>query len=49
LNLLAIEELLAVGFFNPLKLIAVNPNSIQTKTGIIFDEEKNLFSLDKND
>jgi N-acetylglucosamine-6-phosphate deacetylase len=49
LNLLAIEELLAVGFFNPLKLIAVNPNSIRTNRGIIFDEEKNLFSLDKND
>jgi N-acetylglucosamine-6-phosphate deacetylase len=49
LNLLAIEELLAVGFFNPLKLIAVNPNSIRTETGIIFDEEKKLFNLDKND
>ncbi len=49
LNLLSIEELLTVGFFNPLKLIAVNPNSIRTKPGIIFDEEKKLFSLDKND
>lgn len=43
LKLLSSDELLTLGFFNPLKLIGVDPGSVQPAKDILFDERKNLF------
>jgi len=45
LKLLSSDELLTLGFFNPLKLLGVDPGSIQPAKDILFDERKNLFIL----
>ena len=45
LKLLSDEELLEVGFFNPLKLIGIDPELIQPTRKILFDEKRKVFSL----
>jgi len=45
LNLLSAEQLVQVGFFNPLKLIGVNANYIKPLVKMLFDEQKNLFII----
>ena len=37
LGLLSVDELLAVGFFNPLSLIGVNPADVHTKSELLWD------------
>lgn len=43
LELLSLEELLKVGFYNPLRLINVEPKSIPSNLAFTFNQEKNLF------
>ncbi len=43
LQLLSTEELIAVGFSNPLRLIGVDPASIDARVPVRFDEERNRF------
>lgn len=45
LRLLSAEQLLALGFFNPLRLLGLDPNSIRPGENISFDEQENLFSI----
>ena len=45
LKLLSFDQLLTVGFFNPLKLIGVEPGAICPKRDILFDDRKKLFAL----
>ena len=48
LNLLTPQQLIEVGFYNPLKLIGVDPASIPISSEIVFDERKNSFVCTKN-
>jgi len=43
LNLVSPDELIAMSFYNPLKLIAVDPQDIAQGQRICFDEKRNLF------
>ncbi len=45
LNLLSAEQLVQIGFFNPLKLIDLNANYIKPLVEILFDEQKNCFAI----
>ena len=45
LKLLSVEQLVKVGFYNPLKLIGVAPDSIPQGPEIVFDEQQNLFTI----
>lgn len=46
LNLLSFDELLAVGYSNPLKLIGIDPEEAKFKdTALEYDEDKNKFVL----
>ncbi|HUV40804.1 MAG TPA: hypothetical protein VMW23_03330 [Sedimentisphaerales bacterium] len=47
LNLLSAEQLVQVGFFNPLKLIGVNANDIKPLVELSFDQRKNRFAVHK--
>lgn len=47
LKLVSRDELIAMGFYNPLKLIGIEPASIQPGIDILFETEKNLFTLQK--
>ena len=47
LGLIPDEQLLTVGFFNPLKLIGVDPDSIQPVVEVLFDERQRRFILRK--
>ncbi|HUT30813.1 MAG TPA: hypothetical protein VMX13_13555 [Sedimentisphaerales bacterium] len=44
-NLLSIEELLVLGFHNPLKLLGIAPALIHQGTALCFDEQKGVFEL----
>ncbi len=48
LNLLTPQQLIEVGFYNPLKLIGADPASIPTSSEIVFDERENLFVCMEN-
>lgn len=45
LDLLTFEELLDVGFYNPLQLIDVDPGSLKKERSIAYDEETETFVL----
>jgi hypothetical protein len=45
LNLLSAHELLQVAFFNPLNLLAINPQSIAPVEALFFDEQRHAFVL----
>ena len=45
LDLLSVPELLAIGFYNPLRFIGVEPQEITNNTGLIVHEESKPFSL----
>jgi N-acetylglucosamine-6-phosphate deacetylase len=47
LGLIPDEQLLTVGFFNPLKLIGADPDSIQPVVEVLFDERQRRFILRK--
>ncbi|MHC4474600.1 MAG: N-acetylglucosamine-6-phosphate deacetylase [Planctomycetota bacterium] len=47
LRLLSGEQLLTVGFFNPLKLLDMKPEQIEPGKGLFFDEQSNTFSIDE--
>jgi N-acetylglucosamine-6-phosphate deacetylase len=47
LKLLTAEQLLAVGFHNPLKLLGIGPDDIAPGTNLSFDEKRNVITLDK--
>ncbi len=44
LRILTIEQLVQVGFGNPLKLIGVDPSAVRPMREIVFDEETALFT-----
>ncbi|UCE99776.1 MAG: amidohydrolase family protein [Planctomycetota bacterium] len=48
LNLVTADELIAMGFYNPLRLISVNAKHIAKGRPICFDEKRNLFYLQKS-
>jgi len=43
LKILNLSELLDLGFYNPLKLLNINPESIVSQTSLIFDEKNCSF------
>ena len=43
LELLSKDELLALGFYNPLKLLEMEPSAIQPGKELFFDERRNVF------
>jgi N-acetylglucosamine-6-phosphate deacetylase len=45
LGLLSIEQLVQMCFFNPLRLLEVDPSSIQPGKAIVYDEQNNVFRL----
>ena len=45
LGLLSLDELLAVGFFNPLRLIGVPSQSVPSGAGLFYDESSRSFSV----
>lgn len=45
LGMLSAEELLTVGFLNPLKLIKVSPDSLRPGADIFYDERKRVFTV----
>jgi N-acetylglucosamine-6-phosphate deacetylase len=47
LNLVGAEELVAMGFHNPLKLIGLGTEDVTQPGNICFDEENRVFCLDK--
>jgi N-acetylglucosamine-6-phosphate deacetylase len=47
LKLLTVEQLLAVGFHNPLKLLGIGSNDIAPGTNLSFDEKRNVITFDK--
>ena len=47
INLLTVEQLILVGFTNPLELIGICPDSIKTKNTILYDDRKKCFLLEK--
>ena len=49
LNLVSPDELIAMSFYNPLKLIAVDPRDITQGPRICFDQKRNFFTLKNND
>ncbi len=46
LNFLTTDELLKVGFYNPLRLIGIEPENIRPKRDIFFDESRSIFLFD---
>ena len=47
LNLVSIDELIAMGFYNPLKLIGLGPEDVTPGRDVWFDKKKRVFSLQK--
>jgi N-acetylglucosamine-6-phosphate deacetylase len=47
LKLLTAEQLLAVGFDNPLKLLGIGPDDIAPGANLSFDETRNVITFDK--
>jgi N-acetylglucosamine-6-phosphate deacetylase len=47
LNIVSPEELAAMGFYNPLRLIGLGPEDVAEARNIRFDEENKVFCLDK--
>ena len=47
LDMLSEEELLEVGFYNPLRLINVEPDTIRSDYAIAYDREKRIFEIQK--
>ena len=45
LNILSPDELLHAGYYNPLRLIGVDPESLKSNRDILFDEEKQVFTV----
>jgi N-acetylglucosamine-6-phosphate deacetylase len=45
LRLLSEDDLLGVGFYNPLRLLEVEPSAIQASRELFFDEQRNVFGL----
>lgn len=45
LRLLSVDELLMVGFFNPLKLIGLTAADVAAQQNVRFDESQNMFCL----
>jgi N-acetylglucosamine-6-phosphate deacetylase len=45
LNLLTPDELFEVGFYNPLKLIGIDPKSVPPNKNLTFNVEKNIFAV----
>jgi len=48
LKLVSCDELLAMGFYNPLKLIGVDAQDVSKGRNIWFDEKQEFFYLEKN-
>ncbi len=46
MHFLTFDELLRVGFYNPLELLGIKPETIQPERDIFFDEESGIFSFD---
>ena len=49
LDMLRPEELIAMGFYNPLAVIGVRPNDVRADGTIVFDIEQKLFSVKKQE
>ena len=47
LDLVGSDELIAMGFHNPLKLIGLGPKDIAQSGDICFDEEDRIFYIEK--
>ncbi len=47
LNILSEEELWKVGFYNPLKMINVNPERIKGDYSITYNKENNVFDIER--
>jgi hypothetical protein len=47
LKLASPDELIAMGFYNPLKLIGLEPENVAKGPDIQFDEEQQTFFLQK--
>ena len=47
LNVVGVDELLAMGFDNPLKLVGLGPEDVAETTNIRFDGENKVFYLEK--
>jgi N-acetylglucosamine-6-phosphate deacetylase len=47
LKLVSSEELIAMGFYNPLKLIGLGPEDVTPGRDVWFDKKKRVFSLQK--
>lgn len=45
LELMPVEDLLKVGFYNPLSLLGIDPVKMKSRTLLIFEERKNKFIL----
>jgi len=45
LNILSLDELIELGFYTPLRLIGLKPDSIGGKTGIRWDAERKSFEI----
>ena len=45
LKILTKDELAVTGFFNPLKLIDVSPETLKPRKKVVFDETKFVFSM----
>jgi N-acetylglucosamine-6-phosphate deacetylase len=47
LNLASLDELIAMGFYNPLKLVGLKPEDVVGEQEIYFDEKRQVFYLEK--
>ncbi len=47
LNLASLDELIAMGFYNPLRLIGLKPEDVPGGQDIYFDEKRQVFYLEK--
>ena len=47
LNLLKAEELVKSGYYNPLKLIDVDPDLITSDYEVVFNEDRNIFQIER--
>jgi len=46
LNLLEEDELLKVGFYNPLELIGIEPDIIKSDCSVVYSKDKNIFKIE---
>jgi N-acetylglucosamine-6-phosphate deacetylase len=49
LDLVSMNELLAMGFYNPLKLIGLNPDDVGKGRDVYYDEKNKAFYLDEQE